>query len=119
MTARVWVEGHVGADPVVRFTNGGKAVLSFSVADTARIKSGDDWKDGETTWFKVTLWEGRAEAAAEVIKKGSLVSVYGRLTTEAWESNGDKRTGLRIDADSVGIVAKQSRRQPEVEEPPF
>lgn len=99
----VTIVGNVGADPEIRFTPGGKAVASFNLVNTPREKDGNEWKDGEPTWFRVTAWEGFGENVAESVRKGQRVIVVGRLKTSAWtDKEGGKRTSLEIQADAIG-----------------
>lgn len=79
--------GRVGQDAELRYTNGGKAVSSFSMA----IDNGKD-ANGEKrtpTWIKATLWEKRAESLTKYITKGKLVAVSGPVSVEAWVGKTD------------------------------
>ncbi len=79
--------GRVGGDAEVRYTQGGKAVASFSIA----IDNGKS-KDGEkkaATWITATLWEKRAESLTPYIKKGIMVSVSGPVSSQAWIDKND------------------------------
>ena len=42
-------------DPEVRFTNNGIAVTNLRVAVTQRVQQDGQWRDGETSFFKVTV----------------------------------------------------------------
>lgn len=69
---------------------------------TPRYKQGDDWVDGETIWFKVTVWEQLPEI---LFAKGTAVIVSGELRQESWKTDNDEtRTGLTIIASSVGLL---------------
>jgi single-strand DNA-binding protein len=100
------VIGNLGADPELRNTAGGKAVVSLSVATT------DKWKDkqsGEirehTEWHQVEAWDGLAKACAEHLKKGSLVYVRGRLQKTSWEPQpGVKSYNTVISAKKVKFL---------------
>ena len=88
--------GRVGSDAVLNYTKSGKAVADFSIA----IDNGKD-QDGNkrnATWIKAVLWEKKAEALAQYIKKGISVVVSGPVSTEAWIS---KKTS---EAESKVIV---------------
>lgn len=101
----ITITGRVGKDPVMRFTQAGKSVASFAVAVTARIKEGDAWVDGETTWFDVSIWGRPAEAVIESVAKGSLVIVTGAFSIGKYtDKDGVERSKPQIKADGVGIV---------------
>lgn len=90
-------------EPVLRFSESGQAWVSFSLAQNNRVKVGETWEDGEPTWFKVKAFGQIAENIAESFpEKGTRVIVQGAMKTEAWEKDGEKRTGLSIVADAVG-----------------
>jgi len=106
-SAVITINGNVGRDPVIRFTKSGKAWTKFSVAVTERVKEGDEWIDGTTTWFEVSCWNRLAEDTAETVKKGSRVVLSGRFKTEKWTGeDGVERTDAAVTADWVGIVPK-------------
>lgn len=96
----VQIVGTVGGDPEMRFTTGGLAVCSFSVAWSPRKREGDKWVDGETSWFRCTAWRDMAENIASSIQKGDRVVVTGQVSAREWEDrNGDKRTSVEIQVD--------------------
>jgi single-strand DNA-binding protein len=105
---RITVTGNVGSEPELKFLESGRAVASFSVANTPRVKdSSGNWGDGETIWFRVTLWGRLAEAAVEDVQKGKRVIVDGRLTQRSYTTKeGEQRTSLEITADEVGVIPK-------------
>jgi single-strand DNA-binding protein len=84
------------------------------VAVTSRVREGDAWKDGGTSFFRVNVWRQQAENVAESLTKGHRVIVNGRLKSRAWETpDGDKRSIVEIDADEVGPSLKWATARPE------
>jgi len=55
--------GNLTDAPELRFTPNGAAVANFRVAVTPRVRDGNDWKDGETSFFRVNAWRQLAENA--------------------------------------------------------
>ena len=119
----IQITGRVGSDPELKFTPSGKPVCNFSVAQTPRIKKNDAWEDGETIWFRVSVWGFTAEAVVESVTKGALVAIFGRLNQRTYDAKtGEKKTELGVEAETVAIVptAKQPpqasapQTQPEV-----
>jgi single-strand DNA-binding protein len=113
--------GNIGKSQGLKFSNDGKPRLSFSAAETARIKDqSGQYVDGGTTWFNVTLFGYTAEALdAQIAAQGGKgkVIVTGRMSTREYEHNGEKRESLDVVADSVGLVPRnqeqgQQQRQP-------
>lgn len=115
--------GNIGKSQGLKFSNEGKPRLSFSAAETARIKDqSGQWVDGGTTWFNVTLFGNAAEALdAQIAAQGGKgkVIVTGRMSTREYEHNGEKRESLDVVADSVGLVPRnqQQTQQPAQQQP--
>jgi len=102
--------GNIGKSQGLKFSNDGKPRLSFSAAETARVKDqSGQYVDGGTTWFNVTLFGYTAEALdAQIAAQGGKgkVIVTGRMSTREYEHNGEKRESLDVVADSVGLVPR-------------
>ena len=67
----VTITGNLTEDPELRYTPNGAPVANLRVAVTPRVKDGDGWKDGETSFFQVTAWRTLAENVAESLTKGA------------------------------------------------
>jgi single-strand DNA-binding protein len=46
--------GNLTDDPELRSTANGAAVANFRLAVTPRVRQGDQWTDGETSFFRIT-----------------------------------------------------------------
>lgn len=97
---KVSLIGNLGKDPEVRFTQGGMAVCSFSVAVTERRKEGETWGD-HTEWFNVVSFGKTAENVGKFLKKGRQTYVDGRLQTRKWQDREGK------DRYTTEVVANQ------------
>jgi single stranded DNA-binding protein len=107
--------GNIGNYHGLKFSQDGKPRISFSAAETARIKDqSGQWTDGGTTWFSVTLFGGASEALDQIIAnqggKGKVI-VTGRMSTRDYEKDGQQRQSLDVVADSVGLVPKNQPAQ--------
>ena len=101
------IVGNLVEDPEVRFTNTGIPVANLRVAVTHRVQQDGQWRDGDTSFFKVNVWRGQAENLAESLSKGDRVMVTGRLRQRSWETpEGDKRSVTELEADEVGASLK-------------
>lgn len=90
---RVQMAGRLVADPELRYTPSGKAVVQMRMAT-------NDTRDAQ--FHDVIAWEQVAETAAETLTKGSKVIVEGRLQTRTWETaDGSKRRATEIIASAV------------------
>jgi single-strand DNA-binding protein len=73
---KVILIGHVGRDPELRVTQGGKSVANFSLA----TNNGE----GNTEWHSIVVWERQAEIADQYVRKGKQLYIEGRLQTRNW-----------------------------------
>ncbi len=101
----ITVVGNLTADPELRFTSAGVAVLDFTVASTPRVydRESGEWRDDDTLFLRCNLWRQAAENAARSLAKGTRVIVQGRLRQRSFETKeGDKRTVVELDVDAIG-----------------
>lgn len=101
----ITVVGNLTADPDLRFTTAGVAVLDFTVASTPRVydRESGQWKDDDTLFLRCSLWRQAAQNAADSLTKGTRVIVQGRLRQRSFETKeGDKRTVVELDVDAIG-----------------
>lgn len=110
---RVTIEGKLVYDPELRFAASGTPVCSMRLVASDRRKNTqtDEWEDGDTLWIDVTAFKQLGEHCAESLQKGDLVLVHGKIKTEEWERDGEKRSKVAVLADSVG-AALQFRTLP-------
>src|SRR5258706_1282964 len=103
---KVMLLGHLGADPELKITAGGHAVLKMrlATAETYLDRSGA-WQE-RTEWHTVTVWGKRAEALAKILAKGACVFLEGSLRTSSYERNGEKRYQTEIVALNVILTGR-------------
>ena len=80
------IAGNLVETPELRFTNTGTPVTNLRVAVTQRIQQDGEWRDGDTSFFKVNVWRDQAEHLADSLAKGDRVMVTGRLRQRSWET---------------------------------
>ncbi|WP_164101661.1 single-stranded DNA-binding protein [Candidatus Laterigemmans baculatus] len=101
---RVILMGNMTRDVELKYTPGGTAVTDIGLAVNDRRKNAQgEWVD-ETTFVDVTLWGRTAELASEYLSKGSPLFVEGRLKLDTWETDGQKRSKLRVVCDRMQFV---------------
>ncbi|TSK07786.1 MAG: single-stranded DNA-binding protein [Geobacter sp.] len=113
---RVFLIGRLGKDPEVRYTAGGTAVASFSLATTDRIKGKDgNWED-KTEWHAITVWARLAEIAGEYLSKGKEVFIEGRLQTRKWtDKDGKDRYTTEIVGERMQMLSGKGKGEGEKE----
>jgi single-strand DNA-binding protein len=105
--------GNLVADPELRYTPAGAAVVNFRIASTERFKGEGGWQDGDTLFMTVIAWRGLAENVAESASKGTRVIVTGRLKQRSYETReGEKRAAYELDAADVGISLQRTTAKP-------
>ena len=99
---KVILVGNLGNDPDVRYTAGGMAITTISVATS------ESWKDKQTgeqqertEWHRVKFFGRIAEIAGEYLKKGRQVYIEGSIRSDKYT---DKEG---IDRYSFDIVANE------------
>lgn len=101
---RVIVMGNLTRDVEVRYLQSGMAVADIGLAVNDRRKNqAGEWVE-EATFVDITLWGRTAEVAGEYLSKGSSILVEGRLKLDSWESDGQKRTKLKVVGEKMQMV---------------
>ena len=102
---KMMVIGNLGGDPEMRYTPGGQAVTSFSVATNYKYTTADGEAHEETEWFRVSAWGRLAETCNQYLAKGRKVYVEGRLKSHSFEGrDGQTRFSNEISATDVRFI---------------
>lgn len=104
----VQLMGNVVRDFEVKRTSNDLAVASMSMAIN-REWTKDGEKKKEVCFVDVTIWGKQAESAAKYLKKGSPCFVEGRLETQSWEKDGQKRSKLAVVAKVVQFLGGKEK----------
>src|SRR3989304_2867462 len=76
---KVMLIGNLGKDPELKYTQGGQAVVTFSLATTRKWKDKEGGDKEDTQWPNIQAWGRTAEVANQYLKKGRQVFIEGRL----------------------------------------
>ena len=103
-TNKVELNGFIGIEPEVKTLSNGSKLVRFSLATNEDYKN----KEGEwvknTTWHNVVMWNKVAEKAEETLKKGTRVSVTGRIVNRQYtDKDGNKRSVFEIMASTFEL----------------
>jgi single-strand DNA-binding protein len=112
--------GHLGKDPELKYTDGGVAVVKFTVATNESYKTQDGNRVDKTEWHNVVAWRKLAEVMGQFLKKGSKVYLEGKLQTSTWDDKeGVKHYKTEIVAEEfVFLDAKGEGAGSSYSEPP-
>ena len=103
----VALAGNAVGDPTVRSTNSGKKVASF------RLAVNNPLSEKEVLFIDVDTWEKQAEFVEKYVKKGSLISVVGRLKMDTWEKDGQKRSSISVVTERLNFVNSGKKKDEE------
>ena len=97
----IYLIGHLGGDPEVRETAGGKRVANITVATSYMDK---------TEWHRAVCWGTNANYAADYLQKGSHIYLSGRMTYRDWvDKEGHKRTSAEISVNRITGLTGRDR----------
>lgn len=118
---RVMLLGNLGADPELRYTQGGQAILKLRLATTETYLDANKVRQERTEWHSVIVWGKRGEGLARVLNKGSRIFVEGGLRTSSYDDkDGNKRYRTEIVANDIilagGGPGAGARRGPDSDE---
>jgi single-strand DNA-binding protein len=98
---KVMLLGNLGADPELRMTQGGQAILKLRLATTESYLDKSNTRQERTEWHSVTVWGKRGEALSRILSKGSNIFIEGSLRTSSYEKDGEKRYRTEIVANNI------------------
>jgi len=108
---KVLLVGNLGRDVELRYTSGGTAVATLSLATTDVWTDKSGQRQEKTEWHRVVLWGKTAETLQEYLLKGRQIYVEGRLQTRQWDDrDGNKRYTTEIRADRVVLLSQRPGR---------
>ena len=92
----VVVSGRMTRDPELKYTSGGKAYTTFTLA----VQKTKD----EAEFIDCVAWEKTAETIAEYFRKGNRILINGKIVTSTYESNGEKRKSVKVQAFNFEFI---------------
>ena len=96
--------GHLGRDPDLRYTKDRQPVAHLRIATTESYTNKQGEKVEATEWHNVTVWGKQAEQVGELLTKGRLVYIEGKLRTSSWtDKQGQKRYTTEIVANTIAL----------------
>lgn len=107
MLNKVILQGRLVADPELRHTQTGTAVVSFRIACDRDYKSKDP--NGQNADFiNIVAWRNTAEFISRYFTKGSMILVDGRLQVRDYTDNtGNRRYVTEVVADNVNFAGSK------------
>lgn len=101
------ITGNLGKDSETRFLPDGKAVVSFSVADSKG-------KDQGAIWWNCSWFGDRAQKAQPYLVKGQQVTVVGSVTEREWnDKEGVKHKSMDVRVNDLALQGGRKDTAPE------
>jgi single-strand DNA-binding protein len=105
---KVILVGNLGNDPETKYTQGGLAITTLSVATTNVRKDKDGQQIEKTEWHRVKLFGKLGEIAGEYLRKGSQCYIEGRIEYGSYDKDGVKHYTTDIIADEMQMLGGKS-----------
>lgn len=95
--------GRLAANPELKQTNTGTAVVSFTVAVNRRFKGNNG--EVQADFIECIAWRQQAEFLCTYFSKGSSVCVVGSVQNRSFtDKDGNKRYKTEVVADEISFV---------------
>jgi single-strand DNA-binding protein len=105
MKNRVQLIGRVGQDPEVKNLEGGKKLVSISIATNDYYFKENGEKVEQTEWHRVTAWGKTADIVEKFVVKGKEIAIEGKLSHRSYDDkDGNKRYVTDIIANEVLLI---------------
>jgi single-strand DNA-binding protein len=82
--------GRLGADAELKMTQGGKAILKFSLATSEKWTNANGEKQEKTEWHRCQMWGDRGTKLAQYLTKGKQIAVEGSISYGSYEKDNVK-----------------------------
>ena len=97
--------GRLGADPEVRFTSSGIAVVNVSLATNESYTNREGEKVDKTEWHRLVFWRQLAEIAGQYLRKGASIYVEGALRYRTWtDDGGHERFTCEVEVKELSML---------------
>jgi len=97
--------GRLGADPEVRFTSSGIAVVNVSLATNESYTNREGEKVDKTEWHRLVFWRQLAEIAGQYLRKGASIYVEGTLRYRTWtDDGGHERFTCEVEVKELSML---------------
>jgi single-strand DNA-binding protein len=99
---KITLVGNVGNDPQLKIVGDNRKVTELSLAINEKGRNGQPDK---TEWYRVSLWDAKADIAANYVRKGNPVFIEGRLSVRSYvDKDGRDRYSLEVTATDLVLL---------------
>jgi single-strand DNA-binding protein len=100
---KIIITGYLGQDPEMQTLSNGMEKCRFTVGVSRRVKKDAPKK---TDWFNCDAWGATGAFVKTWFKKGSGITVSGRMESSQSGKDGEKRTYWSLNVDDVEFPMK-------------
>lgn len=109
---KVILVGNVGNDPDMKYTQGGMAICTISLATTSVRKDKEGNQQEQTQWHRVKLFGKLGEIAGEYVKKGRQLYIEGSIRYDKFTGqDGVEKYITEIIADEMQMLGGGDRNE--------
>ena len=102
---KVILAGRLVRDPELRYTQTGKAVVSFSLAVNRRFNHN---QEQTADFIPIVVWDKLAEVCSKHLFKGSQVLIKGRIQIRSYDAqDGSKRYVTEVIAQELEFMGSK------------
>ena len=105
---KVILIGRVGRDPETQFNpNNNSQITKFSLATSEYYTDRNNERKESTEWHNIVLWNKLSQNYKEIIKKGIMLYVEGKIKTNKWQDkDGNNRYRTEIWATQIRVLQR-------------
>jgi single-strand DNA-binding protein len=108
---KIVLSGNLGADAELRYTKSGNPVVSFSLAVNERTQQSDGTWGDYTNWPDCVMFGKRAEALSPWLRKGTKISLTGRIHTRSYQRDGQNVKRWEVRVEDVELMQHKREQQ--------
>lgn len=106
----VFISGRIVSEPRIKEFEGGGKLVEVRLASHRSYKKGDEWQE-KTTFVDCEAGGYLAERMASSVEKGSLITVSATLDMDEWETDGQKRTKLKLRVNDFEVNIPRYKKE--------
>lgn len=104
--------GNIGADPEIRYFDGGGKVANARIAVTERFVDKNNTQQERTEWISLVFNGKLVDVVGQFVHKGSTIYVSGKWHTREWQDqSGNKRQSTELTVLSLQLLDKPQAQQ--------
>ena len=109
---KVQLIGHIGNNPEVRTSEGGKKWSRFSIATNETYRNAEGAKVTDTQWHSLVAFGKVSEIVEKFVVKGSEIAVEGKLVNRSYiDKEGVKKYVTEVHVSEVLLLGTAAMKQ--------